>query len=291
LHTDLCPKKHTLEHNLRTHLVSVTHVEAVETKEAVAVLVTRTGKRGKPKKVDGRDLHPSQKLIHKFYKDDGSRAETSSGKGGLENLDFGLTLLCWGLWVDTEFERVLWKGLSYDIRGILDDQKGGNVWEIEATTSANVYNPDRDRIVNIGGCYRHKECSRLSVNGGGFADLTCSKCAEIASQDDFRGRVHREADSIVHRGERKTHDGMKLDYLTNLELKNQVHTLNAKHRKEHWLLVLQAQKVCALSTKKKSLEELLGVASDRKDLRLFLKSIVNGHQNSAFGGKEGLWDF
>lgn len=50
-------------------------------------------------------------------------------------------------------------------------------------------------------------------------------------------------------------------------------------------------KVCALKTRKQSPKDLLGVAADGKDLRLFLQSTMNGHRSGDFGGKEGLWDF
>lgn len=103
--------------------------------------------------------------------------------------------------------------------------------------------------------------------------------------------MHREEEALEKRGERTTHGGIRLGYLTTQELSSQVHSLNAKRRRERWLLALQAQKVCALSTRKRKLEELLGVAADRKDLRLFLRNIVTGHRNGAFGGKDALWDF
>jgi hypothetical protein len=283
----MCPKKLTLEHNLRTHLVSRDHLDALETKEATVELALRSGKRGRPRKADARDLHPSQNSILKFFKEDGSKAGSSSDKGGLEDIDLGLSLLCWGLWD----EQVRWTGEWMVIKGILDDQEGGNVWECELTTSAQVFNPNTNSIVNIRGCFRHKLCYRLSLNGGGFENLTCSNCDSIKREDDFRGRVHREAEALVHRGERTTHGRIRLGYLTKTELRKHVHDLNSKYRKEHWMLTKQAQKVCALSTRKKKLEELLGVAADRKDLKLFLRNIVNGHRNGAFGGKEGLWDF
>lgn len=177
------------------------------------------------------------------------------------------------------------------VKSILDDQDGGNVWDCDRTTSAKVFNPSTQIVVNIQGSFRHKFCARLSSNGGGFVNLTCTYCDSIKREDDFRGRVHREAEALVQRGGRSTKSGMRLAYLTKTELRDHVGQLNNRFRRQRWLLGQQAQKICALSIRRKKLEELLGVAHDRKDLRLFLRNIVNAHRSGAFGGKEGLWDF
>ncbi|CAM6096732.1 unnamed protein product [Calypogeia fissa] len=287
LHTDLCSSKGTLEHNLRTHLVSKDHLDAVDARQVSQDFVTRTGKRGRPKKVCPRDLEVHKHSIFRWFNSDGSGASSSDGKGMLDILDPGLSLLCWGYWKET----CTWRGPAKQVKCILDDQTGGNRWDCEQHSGGIVYNPTTDSVVAIEGLFKHKLCYRLSALGGGFLDLTCSMCDSITKEDDFRGRVHREANSVVPRGERDTGAGRRIGYLTKTEIKGFVTNLNELHRKWRWLLAFQAQKVCALSTKKRKLEELLGVVADRKDLRTFLRNIVNGYRVGAFGGKEAIWDF
>ncbi len=56
-------------------------------------------------------------------------------------------------------------------------------------------------LVKVGpsvcGAFRHRECVRFSSSGEPFQNLTCSVCARIPQEKDFRMRVVREDRSFI----------------------------------------------------------------------------------------------
>lgn len=73
-------------------------------------------------------------------------------------------------------------------------------------------------LSKVKGTFRHARCSRFSMTSQPFERFTCSQCATITVQDDFRMRVVREEKSLEKRGLRGTGDGCRLSYLATTEL-------------------------------------------------------------------------
>jgi len=68
------------------------------------------------------------------------------------------------------------------------------------------------------GCFRHKDCKRVSMDGAPFEDLTCTRCARISQQVDFRHRVMRKKLSLEKRDTRSSAWGRRLGFLQKHEL-------------------------------------------------------------------------
>ena len=73
-------------------------------------------------------------------------------------------------------------------------------------------------MVKVSGAFQHVECVRFCTDGKGFQDLTCSMCAQIPQENDFKKKVLREDRAIKKRGSRTTCGGRRVGYLTVAEL-------------------------------------------------------------------------
>jgi hypothetical protein len=58
-------------------------------------------------------------------------------------------------------------------------------WIDEPETKGKVDMGARETKI-IEGCFSHKDCKRVSMSGAPFDDLTCTRCARIPQEVDFR---------------------------------------------------------------------------------------------------------
>ncbi|KAL3689329.1 hypothetical protein R1sor_015638 [Riccia sorocarpa] len=293
---ELVPMKRNLEHNLREHLSCEHHRSNVERDmHDVSQGPVRSGGKGRPRKSDPRDMK-KQRSIDSFF--GGARSTASSSLPSSNECITGdevnegrvsedLTLLCWGYW----FTVVEYGGKTYPVKSLLHDQTKGCTWFCEPYLVGKVYNPSEDRVESISGCFRHDNCARLSMLGGGFKDLCCSKCFGLTKTMSFKLRCTQEDTSLIKRGSRDNTLRIRLDYLTIPELRAQAQSRAKARRKDKLELFSLRKRICALMTQKCSLTEMVSEAVNRKDVLSFLRNICHAHRSGAFGGKEALWDF
>src|SRR5450759_5971768 len=104
---------------------------------------------------------------------------------------------------------------------LLDPLKEDGEWYAEPLASASVLCLSSKELCVIQGLFRHTSCNRVSLNGGGFKDLTCQNCHNIKFLTDFRLRVARENTALEKRGLRSTGKGRRFGYLTTREVQDQ----------------------------------------------------------------------
>ena len=78
----------------------------------------------------------------------------------------------------------------------------------------------------IDGSFHHFSCKRVSKVKELFHNLTCEKCFEIPKCNDFLMRVYREHRNKVKRGNQRTGEGRRLDYLTQEERRKEMSSSN-----------------------------------------------------------------
>jgi len=103
-------------------------------------------------------------------------------------------MLCWGFRGPT----CTYAAISYSVCELLDDPHAGRSWYPEPQLVASFTR--NGSVVEIKGTFRHRGCLRVDLSGGGFANFSCSMCAQIPLENDFRRRVVREERSLEKRG-------------------------------------------------------------------------------------------
>jgi hypothetical protein len=197
------------------------------------------------------------------------------------------SLLCWGLWR----ESVSYGSTTRLIKEILFDQtKLSGEWFAEPMVRAEVWCLHSQENCVIEGLFRHSKCSRVSIEGGGFRDLTCEACHGIKFMEDFRGRVGRESNAQEKRGTRGTGKGRCIDYLTIPEVSNVAKTYRRNILRERRRVRALQHRCLMLQSRVPKLRDICNEAGNRKDIFKFCNSIVLAHRSGAFGGRDALWD-
>ena len=111
---------------------------------------------------------------------------------------------------------------------MLDDRHIGIVWYPKPQVCQSIVVDGSEVLIE--GTFRHKACDRMSGSPHGFQGLTCSMCAAIPNEDDFRKRVIREDKSVVKRGSRTTAAGIRVGYLSHRELSRHNRDVSKKFR-------------------------------------------------------------
>lgn len=120
--------------------------------------------------------------------------------------------MCYGFRAPTvEYNRN-----SYLVHALLNDPHSGDDWYPDLHLHAEV--DVGGKTVNVNGCFRHKKCSRMSVTIESFANLTCPNCSLIPLQNDFTLRIGREDRALLKRGHRSIAGGIRLGYLSTVEI-------------------------------------------------------------------------
>lgn len=292
-HLSLIPRQRNLESNLNAHCIGLSHLDYVSKSQRPArnepVL---SGRPGRPRTVDGRDV--KQRTIQGYLtrssdvaaSSSSSRmSATSNDKGTIDNL----SLLCWGLWRD----EVDYGSESRPIKGILNDQvRVDGKWFAEPHARVEVWCLSSQLTCNVIGLFRHIECARISTEGGGFEDLTCSKCFSIRTCDDFRRRVEREQRAPEKRGWRGTGKGRRLDYLTVPEIQRQAKRYKQTLLRERKVQRVLSHRLLMLKSPAVTIRQvcLNYQGPDKASVLKTCQSIVLAHKNGAFGGRGALWD-
>ena len=89
----------------------------------------------------------------------------------------------------------MYAGVSYSVKSLLNDCHVGHVWYPKPHVVESISLDGSE--VQIQSTICHKSFYRLSRLPHGFQGLTCSMCATIPNEDDFKKRVVREDTSIV----------------------------------------------------------------------------------------------
>ena len=148
----------------------------------------RSGKRGRPTKSLGDSSQSNQRQLHAFFSHIVDNPEVNQS----HSMDRSKckTLMCWGF----RGPFVVYAGKSFEVEGLLFDTKSGQIWYTEPWLK-EVIEMD-GKCMQINGTFRHKSCFRVSISNEPLAGLTCSMCANIPFETDFRLRVIREDKSI-----------------------------------------------------------------------------------------------
>ena len=220
----LYPPRKTLELNLQNHLSGLKHQKAVEDSQRSAKEPARTGRPGRPSKSTTTSSHSNQGDLHSWF-----MPSSSSGMTGItQSIDksFIAGLMCYGFRGPT----VQYGGLSYAVNALLNDRHCGVDWYSEPHLRATVH--VQGIVVEITGAFRHKQCSRLSMCGDPFPNLTCPTCAHIPLLNDFRMRIKRKDQVVIKRGQRSTGGGIRLGYLSAYEVCKHTKKLSKRLRLE-----------------------------------------------------------
>ena len=145
--------------------------------------------------------------------------------------------------------------------------------------------------MTVGGAFQHRKCNRISMPMELFQYLTCSMCAEIPLENNFRMRVRREDQALVKRGHCSTTNGIRLGYLFALEVSMHTRFVSKNLRLEnlhHWHARVH---IVQLKVRRPTLCESTMQALFDKNLMKFCNNIINAHRIGTFGGKDALWDF
>ena len=207
----LCPSRKTLEANLKNHLSGFKHQKAVEDAQKKAdganqvareaTTTTRTGRCGRLSKGIPSSSQSTQLDLHSWFGQ--SSANNEQGMSPIIDQRFLATVFCYGF----RGPIVEYAGNSYEVTALLNDLHPGVSWYVEPHLNAVVF--VNGISVSVTGTFRHKNCMRLSVSGAPFPNLTCSMCACIPVQDDFKRRVRREDRSLVKRGHQTPGSGIR----------------------------------------------------------------------------------
>lgn len=194
-------------------------------------------------------------------------------------------LMCWGF----RESYCLYNGLSYAIRGLLEDQTRGVVWYSEPHLRVSLI--VGGQTLQVSAAFRHSKCARFCTNGKGLLNFTCSMCAQIPQENDFKKKVLREDHAIDKRDTRTTSGGRRVGYLTLGELFRHGRDMRKKLRLEklnHWSA---RARIVQLKVKRPTLKEMAKESSSKQNLLKFCNNILNAHRSGAFGGRHVLWDF
>jgi hypothetical protein len=186
---ELCPAKKNLWSNLENHLQGLKHgrillQSSVSSRSSSTAL--STGRLGRPTK--SSSLTSNQQQLHGYFK-----RTCSDGGDGEFNLPLLLvfSLLCWGYWgIECKYAAK-----SYYVKGLLQDPNLGASWIPKPSTVGEVDYNSASIIVEDN--FRHKECMRVLTLGTPFPELTCSLCAQIPQEKDFRNRIYAMLDEVL----------------------------------------------------------------------------------------------
>ena len=178
---------------------------------------------------------------------------------------------------------------SYLVTALLEDLHSSTDWYTEPHLCAIVHL--QGQAIHVSGAFRHRNCSHLSILGEPFANLTCPNCALIPLQHDFRMRVRREDRAFFKRKERSTTGGIRLGYLSILEMSKHSRQLSQKLRFATLQYWNARTSILQLKAKRPTMREMTMNASLDNNVLKFCNSIICVHRTGAFGGKEALWDF
>lgn len=279
----LCPLKKTLHANLMNHLNGPKHLKAVEDAVNATKQPARTGRRGRPTCSSTTSTHSNQLDLHSWFT--GSSQHNEEGKCGPLDMESLQSFMCFGF----RGPNVEYGGLSYVVMAVLQDPHAGVKWYSEPYLHASVQ--VGDKRVGIAGVFRNRACNRISLSREPFPNLTCSMCAQIPREDDFRMRVRREDRAVVKRGCRTTGRGIRLGYLTMAEVSQQAREVTMKHRLQKLHYWHACSRIVQLKAKRPTQVESAKNASADGNLIKLCNNILTAHRTGAFGGKPGLWDF
>ena len=279
----LCPPKKNLEAILRNHVGGSRHAQKVLEISTSGKGALRSGKRGRPTNSLGGSSQSNQRQLHAFF----SHVVDSPEVNLTHSMDRSecKTLMCWGF----RGSFVVYAGKSYEVEGLLFDTKLGQNWYTEPWLKEVIVIDGK--CVQINGTFRHKSYFRVSSSNEPLASLTCTMCANIPFETDFRWRVVREDKSIQKRGSQSTKLGIRIGYLTLPEMITHSSSVSKKLKIErlyHWAAKLR---IIQLKVKCPSLKESAIDASSECNLYKLCGDILNAHRSGAFGGKPTLWDF
>ena len=168
-----------------------------------------TGKRGQLAKSAGTSIGSSQKQLHAFFGHvvDSSHSSQVSGFSSMDRSQCKM-LMCWGFYG----LAAVYGGKVIDVSSLLFDAKPGQCWYPEPWLQDVVV---LERVcMRINGTFRHRSCLRVSMDNKPWDVLTCSMCAIILFQTDFKFRVLREDKCLTKRGTRSTKGGRRIGYLS-----------------------------------------------------------------------------
>ncbi|CAM6127583.1 unnamed protein product [Calypogeia fissa] len=289
-HMILVPRQKNLQSNLESHVNSKKHLGLLRERQRPPTSEpVLTGKAGRPRN-DSRDN--KQPRIEKYLTNSESGGGSSSRASTLMKRQGGEDphphpLLCWGLWRES-YSYGSEKRLVKDI--LYDQFKIDGVWYAEPLVEAEVWSVQDQKTCVISGLFRHKNCSRVSVLGGGFTDLTCEHCYNIRKEADFRLKVFREVQAIEKRGNRGTGNGRRLTHLTIPEVQVQASAYRIAQskakRKERQL----RHRILMLQKRDPKLRDMCVDSANKADQLRFCQNVLLCHKGGAFGGRETLWD-
>jgi hypothetical protein len=204
----LCPAKKNLQCNLENHVNGLKHVKAVEAAQAKSTSSALSiCKRGRPAAAR-RGLQGNYSSLHAFFKlvrRGGEFGSSSDASGQCSSI---FSLLCWRYWG----KAALYSNHVYDVKGLVNNPHLEGNWYPESATKAG-FNVG-DELFDISGSFRHVKCLRVSVSGEAFTNFTCSFCARIPKEDDFRKRYFRDSKALEKRGTCGPACSRRLNYLS-----------------------------------------------------------------------------
>ena len=276
----LCPPRKTLEANLRNHLSGFKHQRAVEDAEQARRQPLRTGRPGRSTKSSTGSSLSTQSNLHLWLS--GSASNGTEGMSATLDQSSLRCLLCYGF----RGPNVKYGLHSYVVTELFNDPHEGVVWYAEPhlTTAIDL----QGKIVQVKGALCHKQCHQISMSAVPFPNLTCSMCALIPLETDFRLRVQREEYAPVKRGYRSTVGGIRLGYLSTIEVNRHIMQLSKQFRLQKLHFWHARTRIVQLKAKRSTMRESAKNASADMNLIKFCNNIINAHKVGAFGGKDAL---
>jgi hypothetical protein len=229
----LCPPKKNLKSNLEAHIHGLRHTKVVEVALALsrsASLALSTGRRGRPA-ASTRLVIGGQPSLHGWFKVSDLQTQSQSVSTATGQVPSILASLCWDYWRST----TSYNSQMYNVSGLLHDPHKDKQWVCELETRIDF--SDGKDVRSVQGCFRHVKCHRLSTSREPFPNFTCSECEGIPREGDFKKRVLRQSRNILKRGKRTTSIGIRIGYLSTIELGVHSRILMKRFRDEkamHW---------------------------------------------------------
>ena len=275
----LCLPRKMLEVNLQNHLGGLKHQKAVLDSQVASTQPAWSGRLGRPSKSTNNSSQSNQGDLHSWFV-----TPSSSGLPGISSCAIA-SIMCYGF----RGPIVEYGGNSYPVESLLNDRHCGVLWYPEPHLRAKI--DIQGQAVLVSGAFCDIHCSRLSVSREPFPNLTCSMYALIPVQNDFRMRIRREEHALIKRGHRSAASGIRLGYLSAVEVCKHTRSLSRKLRLEKLHYSHATTRIAQLKAKRPTLRESANNASSDDNLIKFCNNIISAHRIGAFGGKPALWDF
>jgi len=156
---------------------------------------------------------------------------------------------------------------------LLNDRHCGIDWYLEPHLSAKIQ--VKGRVVKVNGGFWHRKYSCMSMAEEPFKNLTCSICALIPLQNDFKMRIIREDFVVTKRGHRSTTSGIRLGYLSTYKVNKHTRNMSKQLRLKKLHYWHARTRFVQLKARRPTLRESAKNAASDNNLIKFCNNIIS----------------